>query len=260
MRSLLVRIVLSLALLWLPGTAAFAVKPSFGRTPAFPTTTDRTARLGVTGGALHAKKRRRRKESSSKSSDETGDDDLPDFDLKEEEAPSSGQKAGNPPPTITTSADGAAITAAMMGSSNSPSNRSVRDLLSDRSLEDKVSFDDEEAIASAAEELPDLIQMGRQARGLAVETSPTGAGGKKQARRVQRQAAAEAKQAQEEDANPLITFLADVSFLQDDEGKVTGVKILEAGTWAGIYLLVAWEFYINSPLFDRAAPLSPVVY
>ena len=37
-------------------------------------------------------------------------------------------------------------------------------------------------------------------------------------------------------------------------------KLLEAGTWLGIFLLVAWEFYINSPLFDRAAPMAPVVY
>lgn len=30
--------------------------------------------------------------------------------------------------------------------------------------------------------------------------------------------------------------------------------------WAGIYILIGWEFYINSPLFERAAPLAPVVF
>jgi hypothetical protein len=251
----LVRIVLSLALL-LPSSEAFSVRPSFQRAAAatVPSTTGHT----TSATELHAKKRRRRKASSD--NEETADD-LPDFDLEDEDSASSSKKTGNAPPTITTSVDGQAITAAMMGSSSSPSNRSVRDLLSDRSLEDKLKFDDDEAIA-AAEELPDLIQMGREARGLKPETAATntGGGGKKQARRVQRQAEAEARQAEEEDANPLITMLADVSFLQNDEGKVTGVKILEAGTWAGIYLLVAGELYINSPLFDRAAPLSPVVY
>lgn len=30
--------------------------------------------------------------------------------------------------------------------------------------------------------------------------------------------------------------------------------------WLGIFLLVGWEFYLNSPLFDRAAPMAPVLY
>jgi hypothetical protein len=41
---------------------------------------------------------------------------------------------------------------------------------------------------------------------------------------------------------------------------VSAVKVLEAGAWTGIYLLVAWEIYINSPFFDRAGPMAPVVY
>ena len=38
------------------------------------------------------------------------------------------------------------------------------------------------------------------------------------------------------------------------------VKVTENGAWVGIGFLVVWEIYINSPLFDRAAPLIPVVY
>lgn len=45
--------------------------------------------------------------------------------------------------------------------------------------------------------------------------------------------------------------------------KLEGVnvlKLLENGAWVGIGLLVVWEIYINSPFFERAAPLIPVVY
>ena len=45
-----------------------------------------------------------------------------------------------------------------------------------------------------------------------------------------------------------------------DTGEVKPLKIVEAGAWLGIFLLVAWEIYINSPFFERAAPLIPVVY
>ena len=30
--------------------------------------------------------------------------------------------------------------------------------------------------------------------------------------------------------------------------------------WVGIASLIGWEAFINSPLFERAAPLAPVVY
>ena len=38
------------------------------------------------------------------------------------------------------------------------------------------------------------------------------------------------------------------------------VKLIENSTWIGIGALVLWEVYINSPLFERAAPMAPVVY
>lgn len=38
------------------------------------------------------------------------------------------------------------------------------------------------------------------------------------------------------------------------------VKVTENGAWVGIGFLVVWEIYINSPFFDRAAPLIPAVY
>ena len=30
--------------------------------------------------------------------------------------------------------------------------------------------------------------------------------------------------------------------------------------WIGIVLLIVWEAYINSPFFERAAPMAPVVF
>ena len=72
--------------------------------------------------------------------------------------------------------------------------------------------------------------------------------GKKAARNAQRKAAAvqRASEIEEEKANPF----EDLNIL----------KLLENGAWVGIGLLVVWEIYINSPFFDRAAPLIPVVY
>jgi hypothetical protein len=37
-------------------------------------------------------------------------------------------------------------------------------------------------------------------------------------------------------------------------------QILENGAWIGIALLILWELYLNSPFFERAAPMAPVVY
>ena len=42
--------------------------------------------------------------------------------------------------------------------------------------------------------------------------------------------------------------------------EVNVLKLLENGAWVGIGLLVAWEIYINSPFFERAAPLIPPVF
>jgi hypothetical protein len=148
--------------------------------------------------------------------------------------------------------------------------KSVRELLSDRSLESKLKFDDVASDAPDAEPLPDLVALQRQKRQHQQQSSSfqsTAAydaveeGSKKKSHQAQRQAAAAARQQQEEGAessnsNPL----AKIPFLLNEKGDVSGVKILEAGAWLGIFLLVAWELYINSPLFDRAAPITPVVY
>ena len=75
--------------------------------------------------------------------------------------------------------------------------------------------------------------------------------GKKAARNAQRKAEAmqRSKEMEEEESNPFAS-LEGLNILQ----------LLEKGAWTGIGLLVAWEVYINSPFFERAAPLIPVVY
>ena len=45
-----------------------------------------------------------------------------------------------------------------------------------------------------------------------------------------------------------------------EKKEINYLKILENSTWVGIGLLVLWEVYINSPLFERAAPMAPIVY
>jgi hypothetical protein len=198
--------------------------------------------------ALHAEKRRRRrrptgtdgvsggKDSSPDGGDSTSSSsELPDFDLDDEE-----DETPKPKRRVITNPD--EITPSMMGSADAPVG-SIRDLLLDRSLEAKFEFDEEETDDS----LPDLIALS-QARG-------DDLGGKKTGRKADRRAAAiAAKQAEPE---PLF---ANLPFVSDDKGKVRPVKVLEAGAWAGIILLFTWEIYLNSPFFDRAAPMAPVVF
>jgi hypothetical protein len=174
---------------------------------------------------LRAKKKRKRKSPSDSS-------DLPDFDLEDDDADAS-SKINKP-----SKAAASEITSAMMGSANKPT-RSIRDLLSDRSLEKAFVFDE-----PADSSLPDLAQI------------PGAGQGKKKTRQAARIAAAEAAKREAEETS----FLSNLPFVTDENGKVTPIKLIEAGTWAGIILLVVWEVYINTPLFDRAAPISPVVY
>lgn len=199
--------------------------------------------------ALSAKKRRRRKQQDSSTS---SGDDLPDFDIADpDEAPVVQKKKKAVSPVVGSTADGEPITAAMMGTA-SQGTKSVRELLNDRSLEQKMSFD-----SDSNDDLPDLIQMARQQNTDSSDSTDQSLG-KKKARQAQRQAAAAARQQEQESS--LDSLLKNIPFLLNEKGEVSGVKILEAGTWLGIGLLVSWEIYINSPFFERAAPITPIVY
>lgn len=218
----------------LPKTSAFSIGPLGSA----------SAHHGATLITLSAKtpKRRKRKDMSNESTDS-----LPDFDIDDpsattsDSASTSGKQAsGVRADTKTGSLN--EITPAMMGTSFQKET-SVNDLIRDRSLERKFEFDDSLEDAS----LPDLAVLpnnGEQSLG------------KKKARQAARMAAAAEKKKEEEEGS----MLKRIPFLLDEKGEVSAIKILENGTWLGIGLLVGWEVYINSPLFERAQPMIPVVY
>eukprot|EP00536_Pseudo-nitzschia_multiseries_P016282 jgi/Psemu1/328187/estExt_fgenesh1_pg.C_10640001 len=154
----------------------------------------------------------------------------------------------------------------MMGSKNYNNNnsgggggggaqRSLDELISDRALESKLEFDDEEVDPN----IPDFIDLAK-----ASSTTPIGDGssvvgeiGKKKQRRAERVAnAIAAKEAEESEKS----FLYNIPQILNEKGEVSAIKILEQGAWTGIFLLIGWEVYINSPLFERAAPMAPIVY
>jgi hypothetical protein len=197
------------------------------------------------------KTRRRRKEeepntSSYSSTDNDDDDDLPDFDLGD------GEQQDTPTERRSTKLD--EITSAMMGTEKPLT--SVKDLITDRSLEKSFIFDEPE------DPLPDLTEL---------KLSPPSPKtiGKKAARAMARKEAATLndRQAQDQDQDGGMESLVDsasdllgqLPFLKSDREN-SALKLVENLTWLSIFLLVAWEIYINSPFFQRAAPLSPIVY
>lgn len=201
---------------------------------------------------LQAKKKRRRKDSASEEDDDGSG--LPDFDLNDGEDDDAVVTKTSSSSRSSTSGGLDEISANMMGSSRSPKG-SVKDLINDRSLESRFEFEQN----SAVEQLPDLAELAASKRsGNSVGETVTS--GSKRARQEARRTAAQALEPAEDEKNwyENIPFLKDA--IQDESGKVTPVKLLEFGTWTGIYSLVAWEVYLNSPLFHRAAPMVPVVY
>lgn len=175
------------------------------------------------------KRRRRRKESSQ--SPQPVDSDLPEFDLDDQAEEPNKNMASAP------LGDPNEISINMMGGNSSPT-KSVDQLIADRSLEAKLEFE-----ASSDDSLPDLLAVKNQEPG------------KKKRRQQERIAQAQAAKEEEEE-----NFLSKIPLVTDDDGKLAPLKVLENATWLGIFLLIAWEVYINSPLFDRAAPMAPVVY
>lgn len=201
----------------------------------------------VPSSALSAKKARRKRKEPQPGSEDLPDFDLdaddgalPDFDIEEDEPVKPAKKSAK----ATTELNFDEITDNMMGD-GSKTAASLGDLISDRSLEKTFVFDDVEVDDS----IPDLVDFARPSN----PSSPIAPGSKAE-RREQRRAAAIARLEAEKESK------FDIPFITDEKGKISGVKVLEAGAWAGIFLLVAWEVYLNSPFFDRAAPLAPVVF
>lgn len=144
--------------------------------------------------------------------------------------------------------------------------RSIQETLGDRSLEKFMNFEkmiEQDGGGGNVINLPefdDVIARRKQREGGGKGLGGAGGGdgeelqqldtdgmGKKATRNAQRKAAAMQREAEiESQKSPF-------------EG-VNILKLLENGAWVGIGLLVLWELYINSPFFERAAPLIPVVY
>lgn len=143
--------------------------------------------------------------------------------------------------------------------------RSIQDTLNDRSLEKFMDFDKMIEADGGNEDIVDLpdfdevisrkkqneaasaMQEGRvEDAAMLMDTSGMG---KKAARNAERKAVALQREAEIEAEDNKFSF----------EG-LNVLKLLENGAWVGIGSLVLWEFYINSPLFDRALPISPVVF
>mmetsp|Transcript_33448 Transcript_33448/g.64215 ORF Transcript_33448/g.64215 Transcript_33448/m.64215 type:complete len:321 (-) Transcript_33448:108-1070(-) len=141
--------------------------------------------------------------------------------------------------------------------------RSIQETINDRSLEKLMDFDkmieqdggvnekldlptmDEVIARRKQREAADAAREGRvEDAAMLIDTEGMGKKAAKAAQRrataIEREAAAEAEKSPFEGINIL--------------------KLLENGAWVGIGLLVLWEVYINSPFFERAAPLIPVVY
>jgi hypothetical protein len=266
---------------------ARAVSRIIGRAPPLLAGRKKGPPPAFAGSALNAKgpqrkRRQRRGDSDSDDSDEAPGDyadpsaddpasDLPDFVLPEEDdddgsASSTGgdyapQAAASGAATGTTSRPKKAAASGAAAPATPVEAKSIKELLGDRALERKMVFDDEAPEkAERGEELPDLAQLAASA------TTKGSSKRQEQAARkaaLQQAAAASSSSDQGEGITEVLKGVASklpILEVTNDNGEVTPQKLLEAGTWLGIFLLVAWEFYINSPLFDRAAPMAPVVY
>lgn len=200
----------------------------------------------VPSSALSAKKKRKKRKQPKP---ESSSQDLPDFDLDSTDGalPDFDLGGGEEPVKVatkkTTELSFDEISDNMMGDAAAPT-ASLEDLISDRSLESNFVFDATEEDKS----IPNFVDFARSS-----DPEPPAPGSKAE-RREQRKAAAIARIEAEQQSK------LDIPFITDENGEISAIKVLEAGAWAGIFLLVGWEVYLNSPFFDRAAPLAPVVF
>jgi len=220
---------------------------------------------------LYAEKKRRRRKDKPSGSDNmyneveqllSDEDELPDFDLVEDIDVMENKKSAikgsvNNPSAINAGSsprkpvdvNDPEIMAAMRVTKGTGaiSVSSTRELLRSRNreLERKLIVND------VVQEVPSLVEY----------TKSKGEGskiGKKAAKREARIAAA--LESKGEGNSGEKSFFDLIPFLNKDGEKKSPIKLLEEGTWACIYILVAWEVYINSPFFERQAPMAPVVF
>lgn len=211
------------------------------------------------------KKRRRRTDDGFSTQNnnnslkkEGDDDDLPGFDIIEDNLERMSSSKSSVPESVNVlgnDGDNVGLMDVMKGSSGSSVVASAKDLIASRDtlLEATFEFD------PVAEPLPRLGKRNTN-KNMAYDIPPDM--GKKQARSEARRAAAleaESRAAQEERQKNILSSLPILGDMVEEKNQ-TPVKFLETGAWLGIAILVLWEFYLNSPFFDRAAPMAPVVY
>lgn len=215
--------------------------------------------------------------SSSFVSSDVNNQDLPEFDLIEEEGDSAtATLEGNESRSTSLSKNSfnvndPQVQDAMMASTTNVNNNkmldqglsSTKDLLRSRNreLEQKLVVND------ITENVPSLAEYTKnKSKGAGIRTATSTATsstiGKKAARREERiSAALEAKKLQDGTDNQGGFFLNAFSFGKDKDGNPkTPIKLLEEGTWACIWILIAWEVFINSPFFERQGSMPPIVF
>lgn len=204
-----------------------------------------------------SKKKRRRKKTQEKEietsyNDEDDDDELPDFDLPEFDTDEKVvEKSTNNMQQLPADME-LSISSSVKASASPVQSTSVKNLLRsrDRSIENTFEFD------AVADPLPRPTPSSSLSSSDDDLVIPEGMS-KKRAKAEARKAAAIQRGAlKEEEESSIIDYIPFVKNVNEDNP----VKLLEYGAWSGIFALVAWEIYINSPLFERVAPMAPVVY
>lgn len=204
--------------------------------------------------------------------------ELPDFDLVEDidlvssSSSSTTEDVGFASPSIDMTDPSAVMQAMKPREGAQKTFGSTKELIRSRDLE----LEKRLVVDDVTMEVPSLAEYTRRTgRGGGGDGDGDGAGGggkmgKKATRAAaRRNAAIEAEGAGVEDVNPAVALLNRLPKLprlpftgevRDEKGVINPIKLIENAAWAGIYTLVIWEIYINSPLFTRALPMAPVVF
>lgn len=211
---------------------------------------------GLAALNLSSKRRRRKKDESSSytNKDVQGDDSLPDFDITEQNDDASTNSIGSMAVSYIPVSSG--VVENMKSSSKTMGKKSLQELLADRSLETKFKFEE----PSETTALPDLTLIESYEKSTATKAINLMPSNRKRDRRDEARRLAQLAADQERQEAERRAVLDKLPGIRDEKGNISGVKILETGTWACIISLIVWEIYINSPLFERAAPMTPIVY
>jgi len=213
-------------------------------------------------------------ENMNFSDDEDGAEELPGFDLVEDidlpTGASDGQLQMSTANLSVDMNDEDAVLRAMKPTSGALPSASIRDLMRSRNVE----LEQKLVVDNVTQKFPTLGEYTQKSKaegrkgGQAVGGGE-GKVGKKAARAAARKDAA--IKVEEVENSGFVAWLRNLpkvpalpftnaSVNDPTTGDLDPIKLIENAAWAGIYTLVIWEIYINSPLFVRALPMAPVVF